>query len=115
MMDTRSCPETRQRRLGLPEVRESRGISLADIAGSTKISRRFLESIETERFEELPGGVYNLSYIRQYAAAIGYEESALVEEYQRSQGLSAASPAPPRRPAMRAFMDWFVAPAATER
>jgi cytoskeletal protein RodZ len=30
----------------------------------------------------LPGGIYNISYIRQYARAIGADESSLVEMYR---------------------------------
>jgi cytoskeletal protein RodZ len=108
-------PQSRERCLGLTEVRESRGIALADIAGATKISRRFLECIEAEDFDQLPGGIYDLNYIRQYAAAIGYEESALLDHYRRRKGLDAEPAAPEGRAPLRAVVDWFLAPAATER
>ncbi|HWC97978.1 MAG TPA: helix-turn-helix domain-containing protein [Candidatus Sulfopaludibacter sp.] len=65
------------------EWRKQRGISLAAIAASTKISSRYLEAIEGGRFQSLPGGVYALSYIRQYAQAIQFEESTLLERYRR--------------------------------
>jgi cytoskeletal protein RodZ len=108
-------PQSRERCLGLTEVRESRGIALADIAGATKISRRFLECIEAEDFDQLTGGIYDLNYIRQYAAAIGYEESALLDHYRRRKGLDAEPAAPEGRAPLRAVVDWFLAPAATER
>jgi cytoskeletal protein RodZ len=107
--------ETKERCLGLTEVRESRGIRLADIADSTKISRRFLECIEAENFDELPGGVYDVNYIRQYAVAIGYDESALLEHYRRRKGLLEVPAVPESRAPRRAFVDWFLSPAATER
>lgn len=52
----------------------------------TKLSRRFLEAIENGRYEELPGGVFTVSYIRQYAEAIGYDADLILEHCRRSSG-----------------------------
>src|SRR5262249_24454038 len=59
----------------LPSIRVAKGISLEQISEVTKISVAALEAIETGHFERLPGGVYNVNYIRQYAREIGVEES----------------------------------------
>jgi len=40
-----------------------------DIASSTRISPLYFRAIEAEDFAQLPGGIYAVSYIRQYAAA----------------------------------------------
>jgi len=72
--------------LGLATIRQNRGISLAQIAESTKISVRALEAIERGEFSKLPGGIYNTSYIRQYARAIDYDESALLSYYHQATG-----------------------------
>lgn len=69
--------------LGLATIRRNRGISLQQIAESTKISVRLLEAIEQGEFRKLPGGIYNTSYIRQYARAIEYDESAILAVYHR--------------------------------
>ena len=69
--------------LGLSTIRRNRGISLEQIAESTKIGVRTLEAIEQGEFRKLPGGIYNTSYIRQYACAIDYDESALLAFYTR--------------------------------
>jgi cytoskeletal protein RodZ len=69
--------------LGLATIRRNRGISLAQIAESTKISVRSLEAIERGDFRKLPGGIYNTSYIRQYARAIDYDESIILAVYHR--------------------------------
>jgi cytoskeletal protein RodZ len=66
----------------LPALRQNKGISLRTIADSTKISMRFLLAIEEGDFDQLPGGIYNTSYIRQYAREIGCEETELVEQYR---------------------------------
>ena len=69
--------------LGLATIRRNRGISLQQIAESTKISVRSLEAIERGEFRKLPGGIYNTSYIRQYARAIDYDETAILAVYDR--------------------------------
>src|SRR5579883_3288823 len=47
--------------LGLSTIRRNRGISLEQIAQSTKISVRSLEAIETGDFHKLPGGITTLA------------------------------------------------------
>jgi cytoskeleton protein RodZ len=73
--------------LELPGRRQASGVELRQIVESTKISLRFLEAIEFERFHELPGGIFNTSYIRQYAAAIGMDPAPLLQLYRQKMGL----------------------------
>jgi cytoskeleton protein RodZ len=68
--------------IDLPAVRQHKGISLRDIAETTKISIRFLQAIEAGDFKQLPGGIYDTSYIRQYARLIGMEETRLLAYYR---------------------------------
>ena len=69
--------------LNLSVSRQKKGISLEEIAETTKISIRFLRAIENEDFETLPGGIFNTSYLRQYASMIGIEPSTLLTHYHR--------------------------------
>lgn len=71
-------------RLGLEEFRLRKGITLEEIAESTKISRRFLVAIEAGEYGLLPGGVFTTSYIRQYAAATGFDAGVILEHYAQS-------------------------------
>jgi cytoskeletal protein RodZ len=71
--------------LGVKGWRESRGISLLQIAADTKLSVRFLGAIEDGDFSRLPGGVYDVNYIRQYARAIEFDESELLACYRASR------------------------------
>ena len=77
--------------LGLATIRKNRGVSLEQIAESTKIGVRSLAAIERGDFQKLPGGIYSTSYIRQYARAIDYDEGALLEFYHRETGAGASS------------------------
>src|SRR5262245_55348483 len=69
--------------LEVSAIRRNRGISLEQISESTKISVRSLTAIENCDFARLPGGIYSTSYIRQYARAIDYDESQILEIYHR--------------------------------
>jgi cytoskeleton protein RodZ len=65
----------------LRREREMRGITLDEIAESTKISRRHLESLEKEDFESLPGGIFNKGFVRAYARYLGIDEDQAVADY----------------------------------
>ena len=86
---------------------------MVQIAESTKISTRFLQAIEGERFEQLPGGIFSTSYLRQYAQAIGYDEEALVAFYNQKMNLSEPiSKLPQKETASRSLLDRWLRPAA---
>ena len=58
-----------------------RGVSLAEVSAATRISTRFLEAIESDRWESLPGGVFNRGFIRSVARYLGLDEDSMVAEY----------------------------------
>ncbi len=58
-----------------------RGVSLNEISAATRISTRFLEAIENDRWNELPGGAFNRGFIRSIARFLGLDEDSLVAEY----------------------------------
>ena len=61
--------------------RELRQISLREIAETTKVSLRYLEALENNDFEQLPGGVFNRGFVRAYAEHIGVDAEAMVNAY----------------------------------
>jgi cytoskeleton protein RodZ len=65
----------------LRREREMRGITLDEITESTKISRRHLEALEGEHFDQLPGGVFNKGFVRAYARFLGIDEDRAVADY----------------------------------
>ncbi len=67
----------------LRQAREAKGVSLAEIAAQTKIGVRMLQALETEQFDQLPGGVFNRSFLRQYASFLGLEQENFVQDYLR--------------------------------
>jgi len=69
----------------LASLRRSRGISLEEIAQHTKLRVTTLKAIEDGNFDALPGGIYNISYLRQFAREIGADESSVVQLYRKSR------------------------------
>lgn len=65
----------------LKQAREQRGVGLDEIAQTTKIGTRFLRALETDRYDQLPGGIFNKGFIRAYARAVGLDEEKAVAEY----------------------------------
>jgi cytoskeletal protein RodZ len=65
----------------LKREREMRGVSLEEISAATRISTRFLEALEKDQWEQLPGGVFNRGFIRSIARFLGLDEESLVAEY----------------------------------
>ena len=90
----------------LKRERELRDIPLRDIANATKINLRYLEALEANRFDKLPGGVFNKGFIRAYARFIGADGEALVQLYMEMQAereaeVASAQPTPERPGMMR--------------
>jgi cytoskeletal protein RodZ len=65
----------------LKREREMRGVSLEEISAATRIAPRFLQALENEQWEQLPGGVFNRGFIRSVAHYLGLDEDSLVAEY----------------------------------
>lgn len=103
--------------LDLARFRKRAGVTLEEIAQRTKIGSRFLHAIENERFDQLPGGIFSTSYLRQYAEAIGYDEQALVDYHNQKMAPAEPTPAAPKAIAeTRSFLDrWFRTPVQAPR
>jgi cytoskeleton protein RodZ len=68
----------------LRRERMKRNLELVQIAQELKISSRFLEAIEAEQFDKLPGGVFTRSFIVQYARLLGLDEERIAGELLRT-------------------------------
>ncbi len=54
--------------------RERQQISLALIAEATKVPQRHLIALETEQFDQLPGGIFAKGIVRSYCRQLGLDE-----------------------------------------
>uniref|UniRef100_Q01SZ1 Transcriptional regulator, XRE family n=1 Tax=Solibacter usitatus (strain Ellin6076) TaxID=234267 RepID=Q01SZ1_SOLUE len=66
----------------LRRERVKRNLDFEQISRELKISTRFLEAIENDQYEKLPGGVFAKSFVRQYARLLGLDEEELATQLQ---------------------------------
>ena len=84
------------------QARELRGLTIRDIANTTKISTAALNAIEQNDFARLPGGVFSRAYVRAFATEVGLDADELTREYRaRFEIEIAAGPLPPHK------ADWY--------
>src|SRR5882757_873300 len=65
----------------LRQARERRGISLRQIASSTKIAAAALEALEKNDISKLPGGIFSRAFVRSYAVEVGLDPDETVKEF----------------------------------
>lgn len=67
----------------LRKARHRRQVALSEVEAATRIRVRFLQAIEGEEWDALPGGVYTRGFIRAYASFLGLDGERLAEDYRR--------------------------------
>ncbi len=66
----------------LRDARVARNLSLAEVSALLRIREAHLEAIELEDFEQLPGNVYAIGFIRTYAQYLELNESDLIMRFK---------------------------------
>jgi cytoskeleton protein RodZ len=72
-------------------LREKRGTSLEEIARSTRVAGRYLESLEAEDYGALPDPVFTRGFIRAYCQLFGVAPDEALALYDQREG----APPPP--------------------
>ena len=83
----------------LRELRERRGVPLAEIARITRVAPRYLEALEADAFHALPPPVFTRGFIRAYCQALAEAPEEALACYDARPG---APPPPAARPATSA-------------
>jgi cytoskeletal protein RodZ len=78
----------------LKSNREQRKMSLEEVARVTRIPTPSLESIEADRFDELPGEVFVRGFLKSYAHAVGVVPAEVLARYTSSRRLAFVTPLP---------------------
>ncbi|HEX6781433.1 MAG TPA: RodZ domain-containing protein [Solirubrobacterales bacterium] len=72
----------------LRDARTRRKLSLQDAEEATKIRARYLQALESEDWDQLPGDTYARAFIRTYGALLGLDGDRLADEQRRARGAS---------------------------
>ena len=80
----------------LRELRQRKGVSLEEIARTTRVAQRYLESLEAEAFDALPSPVFTRGFIRAYCQALSEPPDEALAAYEGRE--ITATPAPGARP-----------------
>ena len=67
----------------LRDERQSRGLSLLEVSGATKIRVEFLEAIEKGEYEKLPSASYAHGFVGNYAKFLDLEEEEILALFRR--------------------------------
>jgi cytoskeleton protein RodZ len=67
----------------LRSARTERGTELIEAERVTKIRVKFLEAMEEDRWEDLPGPPYTRSFLSSYAHFLGLDEEEILDRYKR--------------------------------
>jgi cytoskeleton protein RodZ len=86
----------------LRELRERRGVPLAEIARTTRVAQRYLESLEADDHGKLPAPVFTRGYVRAYCQALGAAPDEALACYDGRDGRTPASVAARPAPVARA-------------
>ena len=87
----------------LKREREQRKITLDEISVSTKIGTRFLSALEQDRFDQLPGGVFNKGFVRSYARHLGLDENQAIADFVAASGTGQPEASPEEPPVLAAM------------
>lgn len=79
----------------LRHARELSGLSLRNIADTTKLPVSVLKALEENRIAQLPGGIYRRAIVRAYAAEVGLDPQSAVRVFLSKYPDEVPSGAPP--------------------
>lgn len=66
--------------------RQRRSVSLEDISQTTKVTVRSLKALESEAFDQLPGGILSKGIVRSYVRYLGLDENEWVNRFLDASG-----------------------------
>ncbi|HSN83190.1 MAG TPA: helix-turn-helix domain-containing protein [Polyangiales bacterium] len=87
----------------LKTERETRRLSLEEVSSTTRIPRRTLESLEENRFEELPSGVFVRGFIKAYASAVDIDAGEVLARFDQQTPKNTAPPTLSTVPSRRRY------------
>ncbi|MBL8074755.1 MAG: helix-turn-helix domain-containing protein [Nitrospira sp.] len=68
------------------QVRETKGLTLDEVASKTRIRTDFVKALEDGNFAKLPDQVFARGFVRSYARSLGLDEEDAIHRFIQSAG-----------------------------
>src|SRR5262249_45970326 len=85
----------------LSGLRQRRGLSVDEVSRTTRVAPRYLEALESDRFDALPAAVFTRGFILAYCQALGEPPEEALALYDGRDGVPVSPPRPTSAPALR--------------
>ena len=70
----------------LRSAREAKGLSIEEVAASTRIPTRHLQSLEESDWGKLPAPTYSVGFAKNYATAVGLDKAEIADQLRTEMG-----------------------------
>lgn len=70
----------------LRKAREAKGLSIEEVASTTRIPTRHLLSLEQSEWSNLPASTYSVGFAKNYATAVGLDKVEIAERLRAEMG-----------------------------
>ena len=70
----------------LRAAREAKGLSIEDVASSTRIPTRHLQTLEDSEWDKLPAATYSIGFAKNYATAVGLDRVEIADQLRAEMG-----------------------------
>lgn len=81
----------------LKDAREEKGLSINDVAESTKVRQKYIVAIEESDWAKLPGRAYTSGFIKRYAQEVGMDPEKTLAYFRREYNLTQSSGVVPKQ------------------
>jgi cytoskeletal protein RodZ len=68
------------------QVRETKGLTIDEVASKTRIRNDFVKALEDGNFAKLPDQVFARGFVRSYARSLGLDEDDAIHRFVQSAG-----------------------------
>jgi cytoskeleton protein RodZ len=68
------------------QVRETKGLTIDEVASKTRIRTDFVKALEDGNFAKLPDQVFARGFVRSYARSLGLDEDDAIHRFAQSAG-----------------------------
>ncbi len=76
----------------IEDKRKELGLTIEECSKKTRISRKFLEAIESDNYDAFPGEVYYIGFLRTYAQLLSLDANKLIHSYNKQKRIEEPAP-----------------------